>query len=253
MRREAAQPQAEEVVPMDATQKSLSLINWLADSAIKGLPPLTSAYSLAAEYENDPGYSDADARVDALIAWESAKNFGTGFVTGVGGILTLPFTVPTALAASWVLQARMVGAIALLYGHDLRSPETRTLLALAMVGGGFKEVLKQVGVNFTRRVLTEASSATLMAINRAAGGALLSRAARGGALNLSKAIPLVGGAISGGVDAYMCRAVGLAAREVFRTIPLQPHVEKSEACPVADADAAGAEAAPPSATPVPAE
>ncbi|MBI1291031.1 hypothetical protein GC173_07270 [bacterium] len=218
----------------NVNEKAQGLITWLADSAIKGLPPLTSAYDLAAQYRKEGVEFDADARVDDLIAWESAKNFGTGFLTGVGGILTLPFTVPTALAASWVIQARMVGAIALLYGHDLKSAQARTVLALAMLGGGAKEVLKQVGVGLTVSAIRSASVQTLSTVNRAAGQALLSRAARGGAMNLSKAIPIIGGTISGGVDAYMCRMVGRAAKDLYQPVPLHARDEEPASEPTAE-------------------
>jgi len=74
------------------------------------------AAGLAAEYLGDDKYRDDGARVAALIKWETAKNFTTGFLTGLGGFITLPVAVPAALAASWVVQARMAAAIACIYG-----------------------------------------------------------------------------------------------------------------------------------------
>ena len=74
--------------------KALQLVNWIVDSAIDGVPPLSSASNLAQEYLIDRSYTDNDDRVASLINWETSKNFTTGFVTGLGGLLTLPVAVP---------------------------------------------------------------------------------------------------------------------------------------------------------------
>jgi ABC-type uncharacterized transport system permease subunit len=80
--------------------------------------------------------------VDALIRWEAAKNFTSGFLTGLGGVVTLPVTIPSALGASWITQARMCGAIAAVYGHALKEDRVRTLVLLAMIGDSGKEILR---------------------------------------------------------------------------------------------------------------
>ena len=92
---------------------------------LAGAGPLAGARELAAEYLADARYESNDERVDALIDRETIKNFATGFVTGVGGAITLPVSIPSALAASWVIQARMAGAIANVYGHDLAARARR--------------------------------------------------------------------------------------------------------------------------------
>ena len=65
-----------------------TLATYLLEQGIRGIGPLSSAESLAAEYLGDAKYRDDDARVAALIKWETAKNFTTGFVTGLGGFIT---------------------------------------------------------------------------------------------------------------------------------------------------------------------
>ncbi len=60
-------------------------------------------------------------RVAALIRRETRKNFTSGFLTGLGGVVTFPVSIPAALGASWLIQARMAAAIAKIYGHDLAS------------------------------------------------------------------------------------------------------------------------------------
>jgi hypothetical protein len=89
--------------------KALQLVRRVLNQAIDGVAPLSSAGDLAEEYVIDQSYDDRDERVDALIRWEAAKNFTSGFLTGLGGVVTLPVTIPSALGASWIIQARMCG------------------------------------------------------------------------------------------------------------------------------------------------
>ena len=101
---------------MASESKAIELVNTVLDAGIKGLGPLKSASALATEYLRDPSYADDEARIDALINWETAKNFTTGFLTGLGGLMTLPVAVPASLGASWAVQARLVGTIAAIRG-----------------------------------------------------------------------------------------------------------------------------------------
>jgi hypothetical protein len=106
---------------------------------------LSSAYDLAEEYLIDRGYKNHGSRVDALINWETTKNFTSGFVTGLGGLLVLPFSLPTAFAASWIVQARMAAAIARIYGHNIHSYRVRTFVMAALVGNSLKVLPKPAG------------------------------------------------------------------------------------------------------------
>src|SRR4051812_11667164 len=117
---------------MDKENKALTLVKWISDKAIDGIRPLSSAHDLADEYLIDRGYKNHDARVAALINWETTKNFTSGFVTGLGGVLVLPVALPAAFAASWVIQARMAAAIARVYGHNIHSDRVRTFVIAAL-------------------------------------------------------------------------------------------------------------------------
>ena len=200
--------------------KALQLVNWIVDSAIEGVPPLSSASSLAQEYLIDQSYTDNDDRVASLINWETSKNFTTGFVTGLGGLLTLPVAVPSALGASWIIQARMAGAIAIIDGHDLKEDRVRTLVLLSIVGDSVKEVLKQAGVKIgnklTEKVIMQIPGRVLIEINKKIGFRLLTKAGEKGVINLIKAVPVFGGLVTGGFDAAACRTVGKVAHNLFK-------------------------------------
>lgn len=199
--------------------KALDLVNAVLDAGINGLGPLKSASELADEYLSDSSYPDNDARINSLINWETSKNFTSGFLTGLGGLLTLPVAVPAGLGASWAVQARMVGAIAKIQGHDTKEDRVRTLALLAIVGDAGKEVVKQAGVQVGNKLGMKALEAVpgrlLIEINKLVGFRLLTKAGTKGVINLIKFVPVAGGLVGGSVDAFACRKVGAIAREMF--------------------------------------
>jgi EcsC protein family len=127
--------------------------NWIINKAISGVPPLSSAEHLAKEYLIDPLYPHNDDRVWSLINWETTKNFTSGFITGFGGLLTLPVAIPAAFGASWIIQARMAGAIAHIYGHSLKSDRVRTFVLASLLGDAAKEVLKKLASKWVKNLL----------------------------------------------------------------------------------------------------
>ena len=202
--------------------KALQLVNWVVDSAIEGVPTMKSAKALAEEYLADNRYDSNDSRTESLINWETSKNFTTGFITGLGGALTLPVSIPSALGASWVIQARMSGAIALIYGHDIDSDRARSFVLMSLLGDACKEILKEVGVKITTKItekcLMSIPGRLFIEINKQVGFRLLTKAGEKGVINLIRCIPIAGGAVSGGIDAITCKGVGATAIMLFRTV-----------------------------------
>lgn len=211
-------------VPSDAT--TTRFVTYLLERGLGGLGPLSSAEALAAHYREDPRYGDDDARVDALIRRETRKNFATGFVTGLGGFATMPVAIPSALGASWVLQARLAGAIARLYGHDLASERVRTAILLSLAGDVARDAMRDLALLTRGNPLEEASRApipgrAMVEVNKRIGQRLLTSFGRRGG---SRAVPLVGGVVGGAFDAVVCRMVGRTAKAMFRPAPRPRHV-----------------------------
>jgi hypothetical protein len=194
--------------------------SYLLEKGLGGVGPLPGAEPLALQYIGAPRYRDDDARVAALINREAVKNFTTGFITGLGGFITLPVAVPAALAASWVLQARMAGAIARIYGHDLESERVRTTILLALAGDVARDAMKdlglQLGDKLTQRAVDQIPGRALVEVNKRIGTRLLARAGQRVALRFPRAVPVFGGVVGGSLDAVVCRKVGAAAKSLFR-------------------------------------
>lgn len=208
------------------TAQATRLTNFLLERGLGGVPPLSSASDLANEYLIDQGYEDHDQRVDALINWETTKNFTSGFITGLGGVISLPLSIPSALGASWLLQARMAGAIARIYGHDLQADRVRTMILLSLAGDVAKDAMKATGLplgnKLTERAIHQVPGRALVELNKRIGVRLLTKAGERSFVNLSKAVPLVGGVVGGSFDAIVCRAVGRTAKTLFRPVQTSP-------------------------------
>ena len=195
------------------------LAGWILDQALDGIGRLPSASDLADEYKRQPYANDAE-RVQTLIRWAVAKNAATGFVTGLGGVLTLPVAIPASLAASLAIQAPMVAAIAEIYGHDSKHDHVRTQILLCMIGTAMEDVVKQAGVALGGKVAIEGlkklPGKVLIAINKRVGFRLLTKFGERGVVNLAKLVPLVGGAVGGTFDGATCYMVGQSADRAFR-------------------------------------
>jgi len=204
--------------PNDVTAGRLAA--YLLEQGIRGLGPLSGAASLAAEYLGDGKYRDDDARVAALIKWETAKNFTTGFVTGLGGFITLPVAVPSALAASWVVQARMAAAIALIYGHDLDTQRVRTKILLSLAGDVAREAMKDLGLKvgdkLTQRAVEQIPGRLLVEVNKRIAAKLAAQVGQRVVLRFPRAVPVFGGVVGGSLDAVVGREVGRTAKTLFR-------------------------------------
>ncbi|HEX5444414.1 MAG TPA: EcsC family protein [Pirellulales bacterium] len=204
-------------------QKADELVRWLTDQAILGVPPLSSAADLADEYKIHQGYGSDDERVEALIKWECSKNFASGFVTGLGGIITTPVSLPAALGASWIIQARMAAAIARIYGHNLDDNQVRAFVLLTLLGNEAAELLRQVGIKAGTRLTLEAikkiPGKTITAINQLVGFRLLTKAGQKGIVNLTKLVPVAGGIVGGTFDLVACQTVGRIAKKIFQPAP----------------------------------
>ena len=202
-------------------KRALTLVKWLADQAIDGVRPLSSARDLATEYLSNQSYRSDRQRIDALINWETSKNFTSGFVTGLGGLLTLPVALPAGFAASWIIQARMAAAIARIYGHDLRSERIRTLIVATLVGDSIPEIAAasgiRVGSGIAKVVVERVSRRGFIEFSRRVGSRLLRMAGQKSSVSLMKGVPLIGGIAGGTFDAVGCRIVGKHARKLFET------------------------------------
>ena len=196
------------------------ILKQILQLGINGGAGLSSATELADRYLSNPVYKTKMERIDALVKWEERKNFTSGFLTSLGGIVTLPISIPAALGANWILQTRMVAAMAHIGGFDINDPPVRMSIALCLLGKKGKEILNQnvedVETYIKRRGLTSIPARTLSIANQAIANRLMQIAAQKGLTRVSKAIPILGGVIGGALDFQSCRETAEFAMELFQ-------------------------------------
>ena len=92
-------------------EKGWNLLGKLYDGALKGIPGSKSVEALAQEYLSNCGGKKEQA-AEQLIRMQVTKCTTTGFLTGLGGLITLPATITADIGSSMYVQIRMIAAIA---------------------------------------------------------------------------------------------------------------------------------------------
>ena len=198
-------------------RKIIQAMNWAYDKAVNGVPGLDSAEELAACYLKKEG--SLKEQINSLIRWQNTKAGTTGFVTGLGGMLTMPATLPVNITSVLFIQIRMIAAIAKMCGFDLKDDKVQTLVYVCLVGSSSSEIIKDLGIQISGKLAIAAikkiPKAVITKINQAVGFRLLTKFGQKGFINLGKAVPLIGGIIGGAFDVVSTNTVGNTARNLF--------------------------------------
>jgi len=196
------------------------LLRQILNLGINGTKGFSDARELGDKYLNNPEYNTKMERIDALAKWEEKKNFTTGFLTSLGGIITLPVAIPASLGINWVLQTRMVAAMAYIGGFDIDEPQVRMTIALCLMGNKGKDILnrdiEEVKNMIRNNTFSQIPKRTLLLINQTIASRLMQVAATKGFSRLSKAIPVLGGVVGGILDYQSCRETAQFAKEMFQ-------------------------------------
>lgn len=120
------------------------MVQLLLDVGIDGVGPLKSAREIADDAVRQS--RTPDAAVAKVARNHVAKGAAGGFVTSVGGFVTMPVALPANVAEFYLLATRMVAAIAHLRGYDIDEPRVRTAILLTLVGSDADEVLAKAGL-----------------------------------------------------------------------------------------------------------
>ena len=195
----------------------LKALDFTYDKAVNGMPGIDSAVELAENFmKND---RDTISNCNSLIRWQVSKAGTSGFLTGLGGLITMPVAIPANLASVMFVQIRMIAAIAYIGGYDLKDDRVQSLIYMCMAGNGVNDIVKDVGIfigqKVTTNIIKNISGKTISAINKKIGFRLLTKFGETGAINLGKTIPIIGGIIGGTFDSIFTNSVGKAAIKIF--------------------------------------
>lgn len=223
------------------SSKAKEVSDKLVNVGVDGKGPWKGSIQIAEEHLAQHG--DVEKAIQRLIATHVRITTGTGFLAGLGGLITLPVALPADFTALWLTQARLAGAIAHLRGYDVHSHEVRSVVLISLIGSSATEALAQAGVQIGTKsavsVIKQVPGRVLIEINKKVGFRLITKAGTKGIVNLTKLAPVVGGVIGGGVNFASTRAVGAWAKKNF---PATDNADGSSATTPDDAVPVPAEA-----------
>ena len=164
-------------------------------------------------------HPDPERAIDAIVRSHVRFAAAGGFVTGLGGFVAMPIALPANVLEFHVVATRMVAAIAAIRGYDIGQPEVRTAVLLALVGADADDLLRKAGYASTGRLaglaVERLPGPILLAVNKGVGFRLLSQVGRKSFTRFGKAVPLAGGVVGAGVDAYLLNRIAAHARLEF--------------------------------------
>ncbi|MCQ2298793.1 MAG: EcsC family protein [Bacteroidales bacterium] len=196
----------------------MNVLDWAFDKVTGNVPGFGSADEMAAKYLKKADNNVTKA-ADMLVRWQTASAATAGFVTSLGGLPSMVVTLPANIAGVIAIQLRMIGGIAALGGVDFKDEDTKTGMYLCLLGAEAGNVLSktasQFAVKFTTAALKKLPGEILIKINQAVGFRLFTKFGTTGLVNLGKAIPLLGGAVGGAVDAFSTFGISQAAKTLF--------------------------------------
>ncbi|MFC7491977.1 MULTISPECIES: EcsC family protein [unclassified Knoellia] len=195
------------------------LVENLLDSGIDGKGPFDSAATVAAGALKKNG-GNVDKAVDSVIRSHLKLAAAGGFVTSLGGFITLPVSLPANVLGFYLIATRMTGAVASLRGHDIAQQQVRTAVLLTLVGADADDLLAKAGMvapagRMTNLAAQRLPGPALMVVNKAVGFRLLSTAGKKTFSRFGRNVPLIGGVVGAGLDGWLLNRIADNARREF--------------------------------------
>ncbi len=186
------------------TQEDMvKILDGVYDNVINGLGKASPSVE---EFAKDYLEKEKEPSVAAkkMIKNQILKCTTSGFITGFGGLITLPITIPANISSVLYVQMRMIACTAYMAGYDLKSDQVQTLVYACLAGVSVTEVVKQTGVKIGVKMATSAikkiPGKTLTKINQKVGFRFITKFGEKGVINLGKLVPGVGAVIGGTLD-----------------------------------------------------
>ena len=188
--------------------------------AIHGVGPLPPA-SAAADRQLAEQRGDVDRAIHEIIENHVRYAGAQGFVTNLGGLATMAFTVPTNISGLALVECRMIAGIAHLRGYDLTDPRVRNAVLVCLLGEeSVRELVRAEKLPAPPMALATAPahdpSLDQLISAEVASDLVAKVAGKRLAGTAGRRIPLVGGLVGMGADGYAAWRVGrYADRELL--------------------------------------
>ena len=196
----------------------MALLATCYEKCLNGVPHVSpSVEELAKDYLSK--YSTKQQACKAMLNNQIIKCTTSGFITGFGGIITLPVTVPANIGRVLYVQMRMIACTAYMAGFELNSDQTQTFVYACLAGVSVNKLVKQAGikfgVKFANGLIKKIPGKVLTKINQKVGFRFITKFGSKGIINLGKLVPGVGAVIGGGLDLVETKAISARAYKWF--------------------------------------
>lgn len=199
------------------------LIKQLTGVGIEGVSKFSGAKKVA-DKALARANGDVESAVDGVVRQHLVGGAAGGFVTSLGGFLTMVAAIPANVFEFYVQATRMTAAIAHLRGYDISDERIRTAVLLTLVGSNSADVLTKAGVSVGGSAALAVAGknlpkSALMVIQKAVGFRILRSVGERVFARVGKLVPLVGGLFGAGVDLAMMKRIADQGRDEFpRTV-----------------------------------
>ncbi len=203
-----------------APEMSSHFVHEAMRRAIEGVGPLPGAAAgadkLLAEQKGD-----VDRAIHEVIEDHVRYAGMQGFATNIGGLVTAAFTIPANITGLSLIQCRMVASIAHLRGYDLTDKRVRNAILACILGEDtVKSLVKKKRLPSTPMGIATAptydphldsviaAEVTSELLTKVAGKRIVT--------TVGRRVPVVGGVVGAGTDAYSSWQIGRYADRELR-------------------------------------
>jgi hypothetical protein len=209
------------LVRSHAPQVTASFVRQAFDRAVDGFGPLVGAAEAAdkrlAEHDGD-----VDKAIRSLIDTHVRFAGAEGFLTNIGGLVTMAVTLPLNVSGLALLQCHLVAGIAHLRGYDLTDPRVRNAVIACMLGEDtVKKLVKKKKLPSTPMAIATAPADDPELDTRLAAevtGELMARVAGKRTIAvIGRRVPVIGGGVGAVTDGYATYQIGRYAAKELRS------------------------------------
>lgn len=196
----------------------MKLLNSCYEKSINGINKVSPPIEIFAQ-DYLKKENDEKKATKVMLKNQIKKCTTSGFITGFGGIITMPVTIPANIGSVLYVQMRMVACTAYLAGYDIHCDQVQTFVYACIAGVSVNSFLKQAGIQIGAKVAEKAikriPGEIITKINQTIGFRLITKFGETGVINLGKMIPGVGAVINGGFDFVETKVIAHRAYKMF--------------------------------------
>lgn len=194
------------------------LLDACYEKCLHGIPKVSSTVE---ELANDylKRYETKEKACKAMTKNQVRKCTTSGILTGFGGLITLPVSIPANLGSVIYVQMRMIACTAYMAGYDLNLDQTQTFVYACLAGVSLNQVMKKISIKFGEKFVTnmikKIPGKVLTKINQKVGFRFITKFGTKGLVNLGKLVPGVAAVVGGSLDYVETKVIAKRAYKWF--------------------------------------